>query len=98
MEYRMNPRLENWTVVSRPTNELIRPKLDASYLRGAVHGRDGYTDGDVITTSAITAVSGRIVETRSGTTYELGVVHPDYAKFLSDNGLFADATTPLPLS
>lgn len=38
-----------------------------------------------VRTNYVVHIDGRYVETRSGTTYRLGNIHPDYLDFLRDN-------------
>lgn len=48
---------------------------------GQVYGRPGFKDGTRIHTSATMEFTEKVARTYSGSMYELGVKHPDYAKF-----------------
>lgn len=71
-------RLENWGVVLRP-KPYQPPEAWAQALSGNVYDHPEYSDGSLITTSAINAPHGdNAILTESGRVYELGVVAQDY--------------------
>ena len=74
-------RIDNWCVVDAPDSEFTAPELRERCLHGIVTGHPHVDDGESVTTSAITGLSGNsFIKTRSGSIYELGDVLPDYEK------------------
>ena len=74
-------RLENWSIVDLDAdNPYLAPELHRPALHGTIFDDDRFSDGTVVTTSAITAVDQRKVRTKSGTIYYLGRVSEEYEK------------------
>lgn len=80
-------RLSDWAMKSDPYKA---PEQRAGYLIGTRE-----TDGKTITTSRIVTAIGRIVTTNSGSTYKLGRIHPEYRKWLREQGIAYDARQPI---
>jgi len=55
--------LTNWEVVRDG---------DITYLKGTVYRHPNYRDGELITTSELVKIAGKIAETSSGRKYTLG--------------------------
>lgn len=51
-------------------------------LVGSVYGRNGFPDGTAVATSYIAKLLEATATTDSGSVYELGEIHPDYAELL----------------
>ncbi len=92
----MTARLENWAVSSDDDGytapELIQPRLTGEVYN---HPVERHYDGKEIITSPIRKSIGRQVTTRTGTVYELGKVHPEYAKYLESIGQEIDPDQPI---
>lgn len=73
------PKLEQWSVVS--SNPYLPPEFSGK-LSGIVYGHPLQPDGKQVTTSRIKSACGRLVTTRSGTTYELGAAAPEYREWV----------------
>jgi hypothetical protein len=74
--------LENWAIVSIPSDPYQPPELWPRYLQGNVFGHHRFEDGTPITTSKIMSVSveDKTITTYSGSVYTLGAVDPEYEK------------------
>ena len=80
-----NPKIENWSMINDPVNDMYTaPECRSYIICGNVYNHKSYEDGKFIRTSAIVNVNGRIVETYSGSIYELGKPDEDYLKFLKE--------------
>ena len=77
-------KLDNWAVVFE--DPYLPPERQTKHLCGVVTGHPNprHEDGKEIVTSTIKAVSGRVVTTMSGTTYELGEANPQYQSFMEE--------------
>lgn len=71
-------RIEAWSVVWSESDPYSPPEMKTQHLSGNVYGHNRFYDGTGITTTAIVAVSGGRVVTRSGSEYELGDPEPEY--------------------
>ena len=71
-------KLENWSVVAGMANPYQAPEQCVQCLHGTVYGHPRFEDGSSITTSRIVRAQGGIIETFSGSLYELGEVDPVY--------------------
>jgi hypothetical protein len=92
----MTNRLENWRVVHASHNDaFLPPELSGIALVGRVFGHPRFQDGREIETSAIAAVAGRIITTRSGSRYELGEPEPGYAEWCKQRGRVIDPERPI---
>ena len=82
------PKLENWSVVSYPTNSFQAPELLPKYLTGKIYGDPRFEDGINVTTSALQAldVKARIAKTRN-TEYQLGEPSDVYKQHCKDNNI-----------
>lgn len=78
-------KLENWSL-TEDQDPFAAPEVRTKRLNGLVYGHHDFEDGHKITTSRIESVQGRVVETLSGSTYELGDPDPDYLKWCQENG------------
>lgn len=79
--------LEDWALDTSDPLDLT--------LLGTVFGHPLKCDGERVRTSRVVSTNGRRVTTASGTTYELGEVHPDYAIWLRNNGMEVDENHPI---
>ena len=65
-----------------------RPVLDTSgkvRLVGQAYGRDGFEDGTCVCTSHLVGRKEKLARTASGSIYELGNLHADYAEMIEAN-------------
>ena len=74
--------IENWSLVM--TNPYQAPECQSPSLAGEVHGHPKRPNGQAITTSPIKKIKGNLVETASGSFYELGKMDPEYEKRYPD--------------
>ncbi len=93
----MTARLENWALSHSEDEVEAAQVLCNSRLTGEVynHPVERHYDGKEIITSPIRKSIGRQVTTRTGTVYELGEVHPEYAKYLESIGHDIDPDQPI---
>jgi hypothetical protein len=82
-------RIENWSVVGAEEDPYTPPEAMPLRLHGFVPDHPTLAEsqkksGEGINTSAITGVSGRIVQCLSRK-YRLGKISPDYRKWLRKN-------------
>lgn len=79
-------KLENWSL--RVTHDpYTPPELREKVLMGCVYGHENqerFYDGKCIQTSIIINIKNGVVETNSGSLYELGEVDPEYEKMFPD--------------
>lgn len=82
------PKLENWSVVSYPTNPFQAPKLWPRCLAGRIYGDPRFEDGMNVSTSTLQAldVKARTAKTRN-TEYQLGEPSDDYKQYCKDNNI-----------
>ena len=71
-------RIENWSIGTPASDPYTPPEMQVTSLSGTVYGHPRFDDGVNITTSAIVALKGGRIVTRSGSEYELGQPHPEY--------------------
>ena len=74
-------RLEEWHLTQLPPSDPYKaPELGRFAICGKVFGHALYDDGDPITTSTPVRIDPdtMIMETKSGSKYQLGVIDPDY--------------------
>jgi hypothetical protein len=64
----------------------MAPETQDPKLSGEVYGHDRFPDGDNITTSTIIKVEGNVVNTFSGSKYELGQPSADYVEWCREQG------------
>lgn len=86
--------IRNWSVVCTEEFDPYKaPEMYAAKIAGEVYGHHKYEDGHKIITSRVVGVEGNSVLTKSGSTYELGDVDPEYEKVFPDarKRLFAQA-------
>jgi hypothetical protein len=84
----MKPCIENWFVTKSSSNPYKAPELWTWKLSGEVYGREGFKEGEKITTSALTALDAiaRTAKTYSGTEYDLGEPDADWLAWLIAEG------------
>lgn len=88
-------RLENWAMVEEG-GAYTAPELRRRHLVGNVYGHPGrHHDGKSIRTSRIAAAEGRVVTTKSGQMYLLGVIDPGYRKHLAEHHPDWDPENPI---
>lgn len=79
-------KLKNWSI--RQNNDpYSAPELRETILVGDVYGHENqkrFYDGKCIQTSCIVNFNDGVVETNSGSLYELGEVDPEYEKMFPD--------------
>lgn len=80
-------RIENWSLVERDANPYLAPELKNRHLHGVVYGHPRWADGTSVVTSSIKDVDGCIVETHSGSVYELGEPAAEYVEWCKKNGV-----------
>lgn len=73
-------KLENWSIVVMGTDPYQAPECQTACLHGNVYGHPKFKDGDAINTSAIKRKVGELIETYSGSQYELGEIDQEYEK------------------
>lgn len=72
-------RLECWSFQTLALNDFYTPpELLIPVLHGNVHGHPNHENGKVVTTSRVIGRVGELVQTQSGSLYELGAVDPVY--------------------
>lgn len=73
--------LNAWSVIGSAISLYSPPEAAFKRLSGIVSGHPTtrLNDGRSVHTSRIVKIDGRLITTRTGTVYELGVVHKDYA-------------------
>lgn len=83
-------KLENWSTVSvdNETNRYTPPEAKSVYLNGEIYGNPRFTDGNRITTTRIVKIDGNLVETYSGSKYELGEPDPKFVEYCKNNNLY----------
>lgn len=84
----MTAVLHDWSVVfDGGANVFTPPELMTIHLSGRVFGHpdDRHPDGKAIRTSAVVSAEGRIVKTRSGSTYRLGRISRLYRRWLDEH-------------
>jgi hypothetical protein len=74
----MTYKMENWSIIT--TNPYRAPELGGQMIHGSVYGHPKFPDGSHITTSEIIGRKGELLETYSGSLYELGSIDPQYEK------------------
>jgi len=79
-------RLENWIPVQTASG--VR-------LQGELHGHPTKMNGQSCLTSPLCGAHGRVVTTRSGSTYHLGEPLPSWVTLLTAKGETFDAEEPL---
>jgi hypothetical protein len=90
-------KLENWSVDASTGNGYLAPELRRPFLIGEIYGHPKFADGSMVRTSIIVSTTGRLVSTASGSVYELGNAHPDYAEWAAENGHTIDEEWPVKL-
>ena len=70
-------KIENWSLVSLPSDPYKCPTTAPMCVRGMVYGHPDKPDGLEVITSEVIAVHGVVIETRNHT-YVLGTVDPSY--------------------
>lgn len=86
-------RIERWAVHADPyaAPETERARI---YLSGEVYGYPGRADGHPVTTGHIYGAEGRVAWGKR-TAYELGEPHPNYLRWLAEQGRAYDAECPI---
>lgn len=88
--------LRSWSIGDHPRNPYLAPELRGRRLSGRVTGHPRKPDGKLVVTSAIRKVNGRMVETASGSVYELvGEPEQSYLDWLASRGLSYDPEQPI---
>jgi len=87
-------KLEKWSVVSCGS-PYQAPELQSKKLHGIVDNHPRLGKDIEVTTSTIVKSEGRRVTTHSGSVYELGTIHPDYAQYLKNEGIELDEDNPV---
>lgn len=88
--------VDDWATY--PINPFLAPESGGAIgLTGKVApGADlRRPDGGPISTSAIVAVEGEIVTTRSGTRYRLGQIKAEFVEWMREQGIEWDAGEPI---
>jgi hypothetical protein len=88
------PTLQEWWVEPAKGTEYRAPEIAVPAVKGRVYGSDTFNDGDLIRTSGVSGVDGRIIETERGTKYRLGRVSRKYRAWLKAEGLEYDSAQP----
>lgn len=87
--------LLDWIVVHASTDPYCPPELGGIALKGTVKGHPKKRDGQLVRTTRIKKVEGRMVLTDSGTLYRLGEPLPDYRKWAEENHPPFDPENPI---
>lgn len=87
--------LRNWSCCYWDGNPFIAPEARPLALQGEAYGHPRFPDGNKVKTGPIAAINGRVITTESGSVYSLGDPHPDYLKWLTDNGRKYDVEHPI---
>lgn len=87
-------RLEAWSF--HPHGDgYTAPEERTYHLHGIVYGHPTRRDGVTVVTSHVVDVRGRRVRTESGSEYELGEPHPEYARWCEGIGKPIDPLQPI---
>jgi hypothetical protein len=81
------PRLEEWSIVSIPSNPFQAPELWSKRLSGKVYDDDRFEEGSIVTTSRLVELnlkSGYALT--KNTRYELGSPSDEYIEWLTSQG------------
>ena len=81
--------LNGWSVSFDGDPDYTAPEARLLRLQGKTD------DGRNVKTSHIVAVEGRRITTRSGSVYTLGIIDPDYLKWLKANGISYNEREPI---
>jgi hypothetical protein len=81
--------LNQWSVSFEGDPNYSAPEVRLIHLRGRTD------DGRNVKTSYVVAVEGRRITTRSGSVYTLGIIDPDYLKWLKANGITYNERQPI---
>lgn len=74
-------RMERWGIKAGG-NGFTAPEIAGAHLIGRVYGHPRKDDGDLVKTSHLVTFTGREAHTESGSHYELGAMHPEFAAHL----------------
>jgi len=77
-------KLENWSVVGLG-GPYTAPEAFVQVLRGEVYGHPDFTDGEKVTSSALTFMKNGIAKTKN-TKYDLGFPEVEYAAWCIRHG------------
>lgn len=85
-------RLENWSIEFAVRAVYSPPESGFPVLTGDVYGRDGFPDGDRVTTSRLMKIENGEAWTVSGSHYTLGKPAERYKQWCEANGLNITST------
>lgn len=87
--------LQNWAV-RMSGDGYTAPELSYRCLSGQVYDCPKHEDGAWIVSSRIVKIEGKTITTSTGSVYELGEVHPEYAAWVKEHtGKEIDQDTPI---
>jgi len=89
--------LDNWSVINYDRGPYAAPETISSRLSGTASGHPMHEDGHEIVSSSIIGSKGRKVETKN-TIYSLGIRHPDYKKWMTQNNIDFDPARPVKIN
>lgn len=87
-------RIECWSAMESTNDPFVAPELKNIRLRGRVFGHPVKKDGDLVKTSYIQGVNGKLVYTMN-TVYELGEVDPEFLKWMKMMGIEFNSDEPI---
>ena len=88
-------RIEEWSVYVVDGGPFMAPELHRIGIQGLVANHPRYYRSGRVQTSAIVTVSGRTVQTASGSIYFLGKPSADYVRWLREQGKSLDEAQPI---
>ncbi len=87
--------LHNWSTNLSSADPYKAPEQCSTRLKGNVYGHPKFNDGDLITTSTINKIEGRIITTDSGSVYRLGRPSQKWLHWLKQEGYVYDPKNPV---
>ena len=78
--------LKNWRIVHPDTDGFMAPEQLIPQLKGQVYNSKKYGPGEMIRTSPIASVDGKVVTTESGTEYTLSEPNEAYVEHCKAQG------------
>lgn len=88
-------KLKNWKAVYDSRQLPTSPEGKRIYVMGEIYGREGFKDGEIITTSRIKKSEGKVICTITGSNYLLGEMEEEYKNWCEKNKIKVDEKQPV---
>lgn len=88
-------KINSWKTVASSHNQYRAPETIGLCLFGKVSGHPRFVDGEVVRTSRIESIEGRVVSTVSGSVYRLGTIDPLFRRYLKIHRPLWDWRNPI---